>query len=451
MTTQARKAKSWRSFPIAAVVWLLVAIFVFILNGVAFAPKDERLQLDDLTIEGEPDAEADTLTLTISGTVPAEFAAQLKGLPLTANEEVYTSPEQGRVGSPLAQTIFAMVDGVSALTIRPDEIEVTRDGERRWDRMLDDIKMAVSVSIPRATLAPNLWLFTIGFASDSIISITPLDTGVLLAVFAVLVAMIEFGAAYYFRDRAEKLVRPLIRVTTTFILFWSFFGHEPFWDYVLSRTFPNNAQLLHPNATVITFAAQHLELVIVSSLITIPLGLAVGILVTRENYREFLPLVNNIANTGQTVPTLAIVAIMAPIIGFGFWPAIIALVLYGLLPVIRNTVAGLDSVSRFIIESAQGMGMTPPQILLRIELPIASSIIMAGVRTSMVINVGTAALGAFVGSGGLGVPIASGLSMVIDPFVLLGALPAALLAILIDYVLGRIEFVVTPTGLQIES
>jgi osmoprotectant transport system permease protein len=194
-----------------------------------------------------------------------------------------------------------------------------------------------------------------------------------------------------------------------------------------------------------------MELVIVSSLITIPAGLLFGILVTRDEFRELLPLVNNLVNSGQTVPTIAIVAFMAPIIGFGFWPAIIALIAYGLLPVVRNTIAGLEAVDDFVIDSARGMGMTPAQILLQIELPIASSVIMAGIRTSMVINVGTATLGAFVGSGGLGTPIASGLSMTVDSFILLGAIPAALLAILIDYVLGRIEFVLTPRGLQIES
>ncbi len=202
---------------------------------------------------------------------------------------------------------------------------------------------------------------------------------------------------------------------------------------------------------VIEFAAQHLELVIVSSLITIPAGLIFGILVTRDDFRELLPLVNNLVNSGQTVPTIAIVAFMAPIIGFGFWPAIVALIAYGLLPVVRNTIAGLEAVDDFVIDSARGMGMTPGQILLQIELPIASRVIMAGIRTSMVINVGTATLGAFVGSGGLGTPIASGLAMTVDSFILLGAIPAAILAILIDYVLGRIEYVFTPRGLQIES
>jgi osmoprotectant transport system permease protein len=120
-----------------------------------------------------------------------------------------------------------------------------------------------------------------------------------------------------------------------------------------------------------------------------------------------------------------------------------------MLPVVRNTIAGIEAVDSFVIDSAKGMGLTLQQILWQIELPIASTIILAGIRTSVVINVGTAALGAYAGSGGLGVPIAGGLSQQIYAFVLLGALPAALLAILIDYVLERIEFVLTPKGLQI--
>ena len=148
---------------------------------------------------------------------------------------------------------------------------------------------------------------------------------------------------------------------------------------------------MHPNGTVIEFAAQHLELVFVSSLITIPAGLIFGIVVTRDEFREMLPLVNNLVNSGQTVPTIAIVAFMAPIIGFGFWPAIIALIAYGLLPVVRNTIAGLEAVDDFVINSARGMGMTRRKSCPD-RMPIASNIIMAGIRTSMVINVGTATL-----------------------------------------------------------
>ncbi|CAN5586502.1 hypothetical protein BH24DEI1_BH24DEI1_04980 [soil metagenome] len=302
-----------------------------------------------------------------------------------------------------------------------------------------------------AVLGPDLWLPLLGLHPEKLIQLGSLNTGLPLAWFALAFALLEAVVGYAYRRREEKLLRPLLRAAGIFLLFWSFFGHVPLWDYVLGLIFPRSPQLLHPAATVIQFTAQHLELVIVSSIITVTLGLTLGILVTRRSLREFLPLVSDLVNGAQTVPTLAIVAIMAPIIGFGFWPAVIALILYGILPVVRNTIAGLNAVDRFMIDSARGMGMTPAQILWKIEIPNASRVILAGVRTSVVINIGTAALGAFVGSGGLGVPIASGLRLNVEPFVLLGALPAALLAILIDYLLGRVEFVLTPRGLQLEA
>lgn len=326
----------------------------------------------------------------------------------------------------------------------------------------------------RAELMPDVWLPIIGFdggtvldfgASDDLRALTfgllGAETDPEVALEAdtwnaslgwalVFMALLEGALAWAFRDRDEKLARPLVRAAGAFLVIWSFYGHEPFWDWLLRGLFPTSPDLLYNSSTLISLAGQHLELVLVSSAITIVIGLALGILVTRGDFREFLPLVSDVVNSGQTVPTLAIVAIMAPIIGFGFWPAIVALILYGLLPIVRNTIVGLEGVDPFMIDSARGMGMTPAQILWQIEVPNAASIILAGVRTSVVINVGTAALGAFVGSGGLGNPIASGLNQAIDPWVLLGALAAALLAILLDYVLGRVEFVLTPKGLQID-
>lgn len=299
-----------------------------------------------------------------------------------------------------------------------------------------------------ASLAPNLWLPTIGLDPGTVFDIGAIDTGVPLAAALLAMAVLEFGLALLHRPRL-RLVRPLVRAGSIFLTFWSVFGHVPLWDQLLGWVFPDRRQLLHPRGSAIDFAGQHLELVLVSSLVTISLGLLLGVLVTRARFREFLPLVSDLVSAGQTMPTLAIVAIMVPIIGLGFWPTIVALILYGMLPVVRNTIAGLEAVDRFVIESAEGMGMTAWQVLWQIELPNASRIILAGIRTSVIVNVGTAALGAYAGSGGLGVPIAGGLSQLIYPFVLLGALPAALLAILLDYVLGQIEFVLTPRGLQV--
>lgn len=300
-----------------------------------------------------------------------------------------------------------------------------------------------------AALAPAFWLPTLGTSSETLVHVGAVNTGIPLSYALFLFAILEAGLAGAYRGRQDTIIRPLVRAATIFLVFWSIFGHLPLWDAFLGAVFPQSSKLLYPRASIIGLTAEHLELVIVSSLITVSLGLLLGILVTRAQYREFLPLAGNFVNAGQTVPTLAIVAIMVPIIGFGFWPAIIALVLYGMLPVVRNAIAGLEAVDEFVIDSARGMGMTASQILWQIELPTASSIILAGVRTSVVINVGTAALGAFVGSGGLGVPIAGGISTANYPYVLEGALPAAMLAILLDYVLGRIEFVLTPRGLQI--
>ena len=414
-------------------------------------PVINAVSNDGASIEGTVTAVTDqTLVFTITD-AQWRYGRYVPSLIPEDEQEVYESREAGQSGSELAQFLFDRVRSLEALIINPDSLVVTYRERAVESQVINRLQEALNDFHPRASLQPNLWVFSVVGSTQKLVRIVPVDTGLPLVVFTLAFALIELLLFIYFRSRDDKLVRPIVRVVGVFLLFWSIYGHEPLWDYILGLVFPTSNQLVHPNATVIEFAAQHLELVFISSLITIPTGLIIGIIVTRDEFREVLPLVNNIVNSGQTIPTIAVVAFMAPIIGFGFWPAIIALVAYGLLPVVRNTIAGLEAVDDFVIDSARGMGMTPTQILFQIELPIASSVIMAGIRTSMVINVGTATLGAFVGSGGLGTPIASGLAMTVDSFILLGAIPAALLAILIDYILGRIEFILTPRGLQVEG
>jgi osmoprotectant transport system permease protein len=403
------------------------------------------------TITGAIAADAETTLVYTTTDERWQFGRYVPELIPEGEQEVYTSREEGANGSPLAQFLFENLTPLQALTINPDSLVMTYREGTIENQFVTRVEETLGRFYPRASLSLDLWVLTVGLSSSTVLDIVPINTGIPLWVFTLLYAGVEFALFVFLKDSANKLIKPAIRVIGTFLLSWSIYGHEPLWDFLLGLLFPTSSQLVHPAATVIEFSAQHLELVFVSSLITIPAGLLFGIVVTRENFREILPLVNNLVNSGQTVPTIAVVAFMAPIIGFGFWPAIIALVAYGLLPVVRNTIAGLEAVDRFVIDSARGMGMTPSQILLQIELPIASSVIMAGVRTSMVINVGTATLGAFVGSGGLGTPIASGLSMTVDSFIVLGAIPAAALAVIIDYILDRIEFILTPRGLQIES
>ena len=373
---------------------------------------------------------------------------------LVETVEDYDSRAAAAAGTDLARFILEESRAVQTLRLEPARLVVGYAEGTAVDPLVRNIRESLNDFHPRASLSPNLWLLTAApeiIAPLLTIAVEPLETGIPLFLFTLLMALVEGARFSLAREGKKNLLIHLVHVVSVFLLFWSIFGHEPLWDAILHAIFPSSAQLVHPQGTVIDFTAQHLALVLTSSIYIITAGLFLGIMVTRENFREFLPLVNNVVNSGQTVPTLAIVAIMAPIIGLGFMPALVALIAYGLLPVVRNTIVGIESVSLSIVDSARGMGMTSRQILLRTELPIASRIIMAGIRTSMVINIGTATLGAFVGSGGLGTPIASGLSMTVDAFILLGAIPAALLAILTDYVLGRLEIVLTPRGLLIET
>ncbi len=415
-------------------------------------PINNAVANDRETIEGAVATDAEqTVVFT---TTDEEFIYGQYTPELVSEPQEYTSREAAANGSELAQFLISQSNTLQSFTLEPERLIVTYADGTAVNPFIDRMTDALNDFHPRASLAPDLWVLTIlpEFYPPILgVDVVPIDTGIALFLFTLGFAVLETGLFYYYGDREERLVRPLVRVVGVFLLFWSIFGHEPLWDALLHRLFPTAQQFLHPNGTVIEFTAQHLELVLTSSIYIISVGLFLGILVTRNEFRELLPLVNNLVNSGQTVPTIAVVAIMAPIIGLGFMPAIVALIAYGLLPVVRNTIAGIEAVSDFVIDSARGMGMTEGQILRQIELPIASRIIMAGIRTSMVINIGTATLGAFVGSGGLGTPIASGLSMTVDAFILLGAIPAALLAILMDYVLGRLEFVFTPRGLQIEK
>lgn len=192
---------------------------------------------------------------------------------------------------------------------------------------------------------------------------------------------------------------------------------------------------------------QHIELVLLSMAIAIVVGVPLGIIVTRvPALRSWI-----IGGAGilQTIPSLALLGFMIPLFGIGINTAIAALFLYSLLPIIRNTYTGIQDVDRSTIEAAKGMGMTNWQILLKVELPLALSVIMAGIRTATVINVGTATLAAFIGSGGLGDFIFIGIQRNIDALILIGALPAAALAIVLDLLLGYMEKMTTPRGLKI--
>lgn len=191
----------------------------------------------------------------------------------------------------------------------------------------------------------------------------------------------------------------------------------------------------------------HMQLVLLSMLFAIIVGIALGIMITRVKPMKGITL--GAAGILQTIPSLAMLGFMIPLFGIGMKTAVVALFLYSLLPIIRNTYTGITDVDQSIVEAARGMGMKSWQILFRVQLPLALSVIMAGIRTAAVINVGTATLAAFIGAGGLGEFIFLGIQRNIEALTLLGAIPAAILALILDYLLGLLERVTTPKGLKV--
>ncbi len=215
--------------------------------------------------------------------------------------------------------------------------------------------------------------------------------------------------------------------------------NSSWWQDALHFLFPSESPVLHPGAPLAVLVWQHIQLVAISSAFTVLLGVTLGIWVTRESGRDFLPLVNSAASLSQTFPPVAVIALAVPVLGFGVLPTIVALILYGMLPILRNTIAGMRSIDRTLMDAAYGIGMSRWQALVRVETPLALPLILAGIRISVVINIGTAMIGAVIGAGGLGSPIVAGLVRDNLAFVLEGAVPAALLAILVDRLLANIE------------
>lgn len=191
---------------------------------------------------------------------------------------------------------------------------------------------------------------------------------------------------------------------------------------------------------------QHIYLSFVALAIGIGIALPLGILVAR--YRKIAEPVIGITAIFQTIPSLALFGFLVPLIGIGAKTALIALIIYALLPILRNTYTGISNIDESMIEAGRGMGMTKSQLLWQIEFPLALPFIMAGIRTATVLTVGIATLATFVGAGGLGDVIYRGLQSYNNSLVLAGALPVALLAIMFDLLLKWIEKRVTPKGMS---
>ena len=198
---------------------------------------------------------------------------------------------------------------------------------------------------------------------------------------------------------------------------------------------------------------RHIELTFVSAVVVLVIAIPLGVLLTRGPLRRVVaPVVLTVAGIGQAAPAIGLIVLLASIsalgFGFGFRTAVVALVLYAALPVLRNTMVGIQNVDQRLIEAGRGMGMSAAAVLFRVELPLAVPILLAGVRTALVLLVGTATLATFISAGGLGILITTGINLSLNTLLFTGAFLVAVLALTIDW-LGRVfEHYASPKGLR---
>jgi len=207
---------------------------------------------------------------------------------------------------------------------------------------------------------------------------------------------------------------------------------------LFAALFPALERPVYEQDSFLGLTLAHLKMVTLSSGFSVVVGVALGIFATRAAGREFRPLIETVVAVGQTFPPVAVLAVAVPLVGFGEAPALIALALYGLLPVLQGTLAGIEAVPTAAREAAEGLGMSPWQRLQGIELPLAAPVILAGVRTSVIINIGTAAIASTVGAKTLGLPIIIGLSGFNTAYVIQGAVLVGMLAVVTDLAFERV-------------
>jgi len=239
-----------------------------------------------------------------------------------------------------------------------------------------------------------------------------------------------------FRDRIGLIITPAmfigLGVTTAVVWIYSNFDST-------------TADILEPSKLVGQFRS-HIVMTLWSTVLVIIIAIPLGVFLTRPAYRKYAGTVVSFANSGQAIPAYGLIIIFYTWFGRGIGTAVIALTVFALIPVLRNTMVGLDQVDKATIEAARGMGMSKRQTLMRIELPLAVPVILAGVRTALVINVGMAALGFLIGAGGLGETINSGLKLQRNTAIFIGAALVALLALVIDFLAAIAERYLRPKG-----
>ena len=232
------------------------------------------------------------------------------------------------------------------------------------------------------------------------------------------------------------LASPLLWVG---VLFLALLLDMPALRPLFHWAFPEVRPAVYDRDSFLALFLSHLAIVMMASAAASLAGIALAVFVTCPFGRDFRTIADTLATVGQTFPPVAVLALTVPAVGFGAEPTVIALFLYGLLPILANAIAGLEGVPRAVREAAQGMGLSPWQVLWQVELPLAAPVILAGVRTSVTIAIGTATIGSTVGAVTLGTPIFDGLVANKLPFVIEGAVLGALFAILTDMLFARLE------------
>jgi osmoprotectant transport system permease protein len=229
----------------------------------------------------------------------------------------------------------------------------------------------------------------------------------------------------------NSLYRHRWLIVSSLLLAGLIFG-MPLAGPLFSAVFPELERPIYQQDSFLALVLAHLRIVSISGGIAVLGGVGAGLLVTRPAGKAFRSLLETMLAISQSFPPVAVLAVAVPLVGFGETPALIALVMYGILPVAQGAVTGLSSIPQPVLEVARGIGMSRRQILWRVELPLAAPVILAGVRTSVVINIGTAAIASTVGAKTLGLPIIVGLSGFNTAYVIQGALLVGLLAIVAD-------------------
>ncbi|MEV5608366.1 ABC transporter permease [Streptomyces sp. NPDC052225] len=196
---------------------------------------------------------------------------------------------------------------------------------------------------------------------------------------------------------------------------------------------------------------QHISLTVISTFFVLIIAIPLGILLTRKAFRKATPFALALANMGQATPAIGLLALLVIWLGIGERSALIGIIIYAILPVLSNTIAGLKANDPTLLEAARGIGMSPMGVLRKVELPLAVPLILAGVRTALVLNVGTATLATFGGGGGLGVLITTGITNQRMPVLMLGSILTIALALLVDWLASLAELLLRPRGLEARS